>query len=264
MKPYAPIAAGRKLAEQLASAGLPVLRFDYPGTGDSAGEEAPNRIADWLASIHGGADWLRRKAGVKQVALCGLRLGATLAATAAAQCPDSVDALILLAPIAIGRMHIRELTLAAATNSGTTQLPDWLESAGFRFHISDVTTLRNLDLSEALARAKPPQVLIADVVNRPALNAASLAKLADLGVSIKQMTFTGYEAYLRHSHLSTVPAGVFGHVVDWTLAGAACGQKSVSYIANDRLECQRGVTERIVRFGGVRQFGRRALRAIGS
>ena len=239
----------RELAEQLAAAGTPVLRFDYPGTGDSAGDEAPNRIVAWLASIQEGTDWLRRESGAAEIALCGLRLGATLAAEAAAQRPGSVDALILLAPVASGRMYLRELTLAASAKSSTTQVSDWLDIAGFRLHSTDVTAIRDLDLSAALARGQTAQVLIVDVNKRPSLNAASVARLANLSIAIEQLPFTGYEAYFQHAHLSITPAELFARVVEWSVAGVARGRSRGLYAAEDCLECHEGATERTVRFG---------------
>ena len=54
----------RHLADALAHAGFAVLRFDYHGTGDSAGmlEEA-DRHATWLANIRSAAQWLRSELG---------------------------------------------------------------------------------------------------------------------------------------------------------------------------------------------------------
>ena len=44
--------AWRHLAEAVAGAGLPVLRFDYHGTGDSAGtDEDPDRLAAWRQDV---------------------------------------------------------------------------------------------------------------------------------------------------------------------------------------------------------------------
>src|SRR3954467_14174163 len=40
-----------QIARTLAAGGLPVLRFDYHGTGDSAGDDTqPSRVQAWLAS----------------------------------------------------------------------------------------------------------------------------------------------------------------------------------------------------------------------
>ena len=42
----------RRLAETLADQGIVALRFDYDGTGDSAGlQDDPDRVASWLASV---------------------------------------------------------------------------------------------------------------------------------------------------------------------------------------------------------------------
>src|SRR4051812_14593525 len=42
----------RTLAERLAALGFDVLRFDYQGTGDSAGDSAePRRLEAWIGDI---------------------------------------------------------------------------------------------------------------------------------------------------------------------------------------------------------------------
>ncbi|HZZ12118.1 MAG TPA: alpha/beta hydrolase, partial [Paraburkholderia sp.] len=74
----------RRLAERLAAGGSTVLRFDYPGTGDSAGDAGePGRWRAWIDSIKEAVAFLRDTRGVTRVTLCGLRLGGTLAALAA-------------------------------------------------------------------------------------------------------------------------------------------------------------------------------------
>ena len=90
--------AGQRLSEQ----DLPTLRFDYPGTGDSADDdETPDRVRAWVESIGDAVRTLRRIAGVERVALVGLRMGAMLAIAAAEEI-DDLAALVLLAPIGSG------------------------------------------------------------------------------------------------------------------------------------------------------------------
>src|SRR5947209_7243554 len=49
----------RHLADALAEMGFAVLRFDYHGTGDSAGsDEDPDRVATWLANVRDAHRWL--------------------------------------------------------------------------------------------------------------------------------------------------------------------------------------------------------------
>ena len=106
----------RCLAERLASSGYPALRFDYDGTGDSCGsDEDPDRVASWLASIGYAIDALRDRSRTEGVALFGVRLGATLAAVAAAERGDVQD-LVLWAACPTGRSFLRELRVLRAAH----------------------------------------------------------------------------------------------------------------------------------------------------
>jgi pimeloyl-ACP methyl ester carboxylesterase len=74
----------RQLAHGLAEAGFPVLRFDYFGTGDSAGESHAFEWTRCLADVVTAATELRMRHGSGRVLAFGARLGAN-AALAAAQ-----------------------------------------------------------------------------------------------------------------------------------------------------------------------------------
>jgi pimeloyl-ACP methyl ester carboxylesterase len=72
----------RQLAGALASAGVPVLRFDYYGCGDSVGASGD---VDWnrcLRDIATAANELRARTGIDRVVAFGARLGASLALAA--------------------------------------------------------------------------------------------------------------------------------------------------------------------------------------
>ncbi len=76
----------RRLALRLACEGFAVLRFDYDGTGDSAGSDYdPGRIEAWLSSIQRAIQEVVTLSGASQVALIGTRLGALLAGIHAAR-----------------------------------------------------------------------------------------------------------------------------------------------------------------------------------
>lgn len=98
--------AFRPLARSLVAEGCIVVRFDYDGTGDSAGSLAdPGRVAAWLDSIH-QAVRLARGAGAGTVHLVGMRLGAALAAYAASD-DGAICSLTSWYPIRKGNQYVR-------------------------------------------------------------------------------------------------------------------------------------------------------------
>jgi alpha-beta hydrolase superfamily lysophospholipase len=98
----------RELGGRLAGAGFHVLRFDYHGCGDSAGEGNEARLEEWLGDTAAAVAEIREAAGSTPVALVGLRLGATLAGLAASRL-GSVEALVLWDPVIDGARYLREL-----------------------------------------------------------------------------------------------------------------------------------------------------------
>src|SRR5471032_1951285 len=118
--------SARRLADLLAAEGLSTLRFDYPGTGDSCDPEFGRdggHWAAWLHSIDQAANWLRATTGARRVVLCGFRVGATLAALAAARRSD-VAGLVLIEPVVEGRAYVRQLGLEAQLLHGRAPAKD--------------------------------------------------------------------------------------------------------------------------------------------
>jgi pimeloyl-ACP methyl ester carboxylesterase len=125
--------ASRQLAMMLAKAGYHLLRFDYFGTGDSAGAGEDATIAQWLEDVATAADELKEASGVTRISLVGLRLGATLAAQAVTSRTD-VDDLVLWDPIVAGNGYVEELMAAPFSSpgpGGTRNRQATLGAAGF-------------------------------------------------------------------------------------------------------------------------------------
>lgn len=115
--------AFRQLAEQLAAAGLHVLRFDYFATGDSAGEAYEGSLSTWTENIAVAIDELKEMTGLTTVSLAGLRIGATLAARAA-HTRNDIDRLVLWDPIVSGSTYFDEVvSLHRLLNVTSTSLP---------------------------------------------------------------------------------------------------------------------------------------------
>lgn len=94
----------RVLAERLSRNGFAVLRFDYHGTGDSAGEDLDADVEAWRDDIRVAHAELTRRAAGDSVVWMGARLGATLAHQAAAGL--GIERLVLLDPIGDGRDYL--------------------------------------------------------------------------------------------------------------------------------------------------------------
>ncbi len=107
----------RRLAINLAGLGYPVLRFDYRGTGDSAGDIDGHTADHWVEDIGHAIQELVDVAAVTRVALIGLRLGALLAAQAAARF-GQVSRLVMWDPIADGAEYVGGIR-ASIVNGGT-------------------------------------------------------------------------------------------------------------------------------------------------
>jgi pimeloyl-ACP methyl ester carboxylesterase len=95
----------RKLALALAREGFHVLRFDYFGTGDSAGDTSEATLEQWRADIAAAGQELLDLSGASRLSVVGFRLGAALAAQAALKVRD----LVLWEPVIDGCLYLEEL-----------------------------------------------------------------------------------------------------------------------------------------------------------
>lgn len=69
----------RALAERLAMQGVPALRFDWQGSGDSAGDDTAALLATWCGDAARAHAELLTRTGATRAVWIGLRLGATVA-----------------------------------------------------------------------------------------------------------------------------------------------------------------------------------------
>jgi pimeloyl-ACP methyl ester carboxylesterase len=97
--------AMRRLAALLARAGFHVLRFDYYGTGDSAGDARHGSLSEWRENIVAAAHDISECSGARSISVVGFRLGASLAASA----PMTMDTLVLWDPVVNGSRYLEEL-----------------------------------------------------------------------------------------------------------------------------------------------------------
>lgn len=150
------------LADALADAGFAALRFDYAGTGDSAGaNDDPDWVPGWRASAQVALAWLGANVG-GPVAAVGMRIGATLVAELDGSHP--LAGAVLWDPVTSGRAYVRQLRalqllglegiLPPAVDDGS------LTVAGTVFHAAALEQLRALTLPDLATRTAPTLVLV--------------------------------------------------------------------------------------------------------
>jgi pimeloyl-ACP methyl ester carboxylesterase len=114
----------RIVAERLADAGFPVLRFDYHGTGDSDGDESSASLAAWADDILSADLEARRMSGHPHAAWFGLRLGATLAAMASERARREPRRLVLWDPLVNGKSYLQDLFRSQREHLAEARVPE--------------------------------------------------------------------------------------------------------------------------------------------
>jgi alpha/beta superfamily hydrolase len=176
----------RNLAVQLSRSGVAVLRFDYLGVGDSAGEPLDGSVEQWVSDIDAAGDELRRRSGLARITVVGLRMGAGLAALACRNRTD-VERLICWDPVLSGAQYLAELSQLQ-----TAWLEDRLVAAGSDL---DGHELLGMPLSDSLRRgiagldpatALAPGVAVEVVASGPRPDAAAwVAQLGARGIAAR-------------------------------------------------------------------------------
>jgi alpha-beta hydrolase superfamily lysophospholipase len=144
----------RILAERLAALGFAAIRFDYPGTGDSAGAlDAPGRVGTWIDSINEMVTFAR-ELGADRVALVGMRMGAVFASLARAGI-GPVDAAVLWDPSLSGRSFVRsQHAFHLLGLEGSSEDLAAGELPGFTLGPDNLAALRELRLDAGPTAAK--------------------------------------------------------------------------------------------------------------
>lgn len=217
----------RAQACRFAEAGLPTLRFDYHGTGDSIGaDDDGGRVQAWLDSVRLAVEALRTHTGVEKVTLVGFRLGALLAA-AAAESLENIDGLALVAAPASGAAYVRQMRvlarMAAPIASAPPTPPEWRDDVEMGGAFLTAETIGDLGRLDFMALQKRParRVLI---FNRPDIppDTRLAARMAELGAEVQVDTLRGYREMVRFAaHLCVPPHEDFARLTNWVRAGAS-------------------------------------------
>jgi pimeloyl-ACP methyl ester carboxylesterase len=148
------------LASSLSALGHHVLRFDYQGTGDSAGTVTSGQFLRWMRDIDSAIAELLALSGPARISAVGLGLGALLATTALATGAASVDHLVLWDPEVSGSAYLADIL------AQERELLGWSKSSrahdgdllGFPFPSDLRHSLQLLDLRRNLLPQSPTAI----------------------------------------------------------------------------------------------------------
>jgi Fe2+ transport system protein FeoA len=200
-----------------------VLRFDYCGVGDSAGDIPDLSVAQWQRDVRAALEELEGlSGGAKRLSVVGMRLGAPLAATALAPGGEDpvapLETLVLWDPVIDGTAYLDALEklwrdmLADPERFTSTQIPTEAELMGF---LTPPALRREIGALDLLRQPRWPvakNVVIVDSSGAAAMSDLR-ARLGDLGQPVfftpvpeRAMwdAYTHVEVPIRAGHASAV------------------------------------------------------------
>ena len=206
-------------AAAAAAAGFPALRFDYDGTGDSAGGAiGSHRREAWEASVEAAICELQRATGVTKVCLLGARIGAAIAARHALMRTDVVG-LAVIAPVISGTAWLREVRALQATMGrpdppSEMTLPEGAtESLGVLLTAETQAAVKAIDLL-TIDRAPAPHCLVLDRNDRPP-SVAWCEHLERHGAQVTHRVLPGFVEMMLPPHEAVVPQAMVDEFRAW-------------------------------------------------
>ncbi|MEI8146731.1 MAG: alpha/beta fold hydrolase [Alphaproteobacteria bacterium] len=205
----------RLLAERLAEAGHPCLVFDPRGSGHSL-DQPGELIANWTEDVEAAAAALANMSGTREIVLIGMRLSA-IPILMAAQKINGLVGVVLISPVASGRLHARELATtarmmaeAALFDPDETQTEYGLEVAGFPISASTLERLKTVDAKTLPA----PDVPVLILHGTQSVDAAALAT-AWTGRPVKIIEAVALDRLSINPTRAETPHSAWSEIVLW-------------------------------------------------
>lgn len=206
-------------ADSLAQHGVPCIRIDPPGAGDSDGTYlSEGLLPRWKSAFVEAAERLRTH-GISEIILAGVRLGALVAAWAAKSAGS--NHVIAWAPYASGRTMMREMATfdqlyshsLGPDETAAAPPPGTIDGAGARFGADLVRDLGELRVEE-LALPTALSVLVIPRDDLPGGN-QFVESLRGEGARVEVREAVGFAGAHDLPEHRIVPVEVFKTSIEW-------------------------------------------------
>jgi pimeloyl-ACP methyl ester carboxylesterase len=222
----------RDWAAALAAEGHPVLTFDLPGVGDSAGSPRDQGLVErWVDAVGAATERLAAIAPGREVAVLGMELGGLLALEAARR-GAPIASLAVWAMPRDGRAFFRATKAFSRMQrwgggpDGDSPLPDgWIEAAGFVISAATAAALQELTPTESSPPAGLRRVLVLGR-DQIAPDQALIDHLVGAGIAVDGAPGPGWEKMVAHPGYATAPPETMQRFARWLSASAARGDAS--------------------------------------
>jgi uncharacterized OsmC-like protein/pimeloyl-ACP methyl ester carboxylesterase len=150
--------AVRRIAADLARAGIAVLRFDFTGLGSSEGEFASTNFSSNVADLLAAADWLRENHAAPAL-LIGHSLGGAAMLAVAADIPEARAVVTIGAPADADHVLANfDADLAKIERDGQAEVT--LAGRSFRIARQFVDDVRGVRLAERIKAMRKPLLIL--------------------------------------------------------------------------------------------------------
>jgi pimeloyl-ACP methyl ester carboxylesterase len=150
--------AFRLLAARLASSGMPSVRFDYFGTGDSPGNDGEGDVSRWKRDIAAAHQALLVRSGSEDIVWLGLRLGGCVALEATALVEHAPTRIVLWDPVIDGVRYLEALAHRHAFWTRRQGVID--EALGFQLPQRLRAQIAAIDLAAMIAATSQPIAVV--------------------------------------------------------------------------------------------------------
>jgi len=206
----------RVLADRLVRAGIGVMRFDYYGTGDSAGDDTDGDLAGWTSDLVAAHEELVRRSRASEVVWIGARLGATLSIGASNAVLRPPHCMILWEPIVDGAGYLRAMAerhIQELKRGHNAPVPPWpevlasvlpgLDREGMGFELGDLLRAQLGHLSPMVIST--PRCLCCTVIergNRPPI-AEVVQRWKQTGLNVDEVAYAHDFEWMAAEALNT-------------------------------------------------------------